>query len=434
MDRMIQRAMIFFTVVAVILTSATGGEARIEGLTGINFNLTAKSGYISMPDGQQILMWGYANGANPMQYPGPTLIVNQGNTITINLTNQLTVPVSMVFPGQEGVIAAGGTAGLLAREAAPSGGTVQYQFTAAHPGTYTYYSGTQPDLQVEMGLVGTLIVRPSIGVNYAYNHSSASFQREYLFFLSEIDPVIHQNVELGQPVNTTDFWPVYWLINGRAAPDTLASSFNPLLPNQPYGALTKAHPGEKILLRMVGGGRDMHPFHTHGNNHIVIARDGRLLSSNLANPNSSPDLGESLFTSNVYPGQTLDAIFTWTGDGLGWDFYGHGPGDPPVSTECVYNGVQNLSDPRCDHGKPLPVALPNQEVITFGQFYAGSPFMGLAGSLPPGEGGFNPNSGFVFMWHSHSEKELTNNNLFPGGMLTFMIMEHPDVIIEPGNP
>jgi hypothetical protein len=60
--------------------------------------------------------------------------------------------------------------------------------------------------------------------------------------------------------------------------------------------------------------------------------------------------------------------------------------------------------------------------------------MGLAGSLPPGKGGFNPNSGFVFMWHSHSEKELTNNNIFPGGMLTFMIMEHPNVIIEPSNP
>jgi hypothetical protein len=29
------------------------------------------------------------------------------------------------------------------------------------------------------------------------------------------------------------------------------------------------------------------------------------------------------------------------------------------------------------------------------------------------------------MWHSHSEKELTNNNLFPGGLLTMLIIEPP---------
>src|SRR4030042_6379093 len=109
--------------------------------------------------------------------------------------------------------------------------------------------------------------------------------------------------------------------------------------------MVKAHPGERILVRMIGGGRDSHPFHLHGNNRTVIARDGRLLTSNLNNPAATgPDIGESAFTTTVAPGQTFDAIFIWTGDALGWDFYGHGPGDPPVSTECVYNGVQNLND------------------------------------------------------------------------------------------
>jgi len=424
----------FFTIFVTFLTLSVQGEAGIDGLTGTTFNFTAKSGYTSMPDGQNIFMWGYANGAGPMQHPGPTLIVNQGATITINLTNQLSVPTSIVFPGQEGMVATGGVPGLLTQEAAPSGGTVQYQFTATQPGTYTYYSGTRPDLQVEMGLFGAIIVRPSLGSSYAYNHSSTRFKREYLFLLSEIDPVIHQKVQVEQAVDTTDYFAVYWLINGRAAPDTLSPAFSVLLPNQPYTSMVKAHPGERILVRMIGGGRDSHPFHLHGNNHTVIARDGRLLTSNLNNPTIGPDIGESAFTTTVAPGQTFDAIFVWTGDALGWDFYGHGPGDPPVSTECVYNGVQNLTDPRCDHGKPLPVTLPEQSELTFGQFYAGSPFMGLAGPLPPGEGGFNPNSGFVFMWHSHSEKELTNNNIFPGGMLTFMFMEHPNVIIEPSNP
>jgi hypothetical protein len=73
------------------------------------------------------------------------------------------------------------------------------------------------------------------------------------------------------------------------------------------------------------------------------------------------------------------------------------------------------------------VALPHQQDLTFGQFYSGSPFLGALGSLPPGEGGFNPNGGFLFMWHSHSEKEIVNNDIFPGGMLTMMFVEAPGV-------
>ena len=36
-----------------------------------------------------------------------------------------------------------------------------YTFTATTPGTHSYYSGTQGDLQVEMGLYGALIVLPA---------------------------------------------------------------------------------------------------------------------------------------------------------------------------------------------------------------------------------------------------------------------------------
>jgi hypothetical protein len=51
------------------------------------------------------------------------------------------------------------------------------------------------------------------------------------------------------------------------------------------------------------------------------------------------------------------------------------------------------------------------------------------GSLPPGEGGLNPEAGFAYMWHSHTEKELVNNDIFPGGMMTMLIIEAPWVTI-----
>jgi len=423
----------------VVLCAIVPAQAGIPGITGPAFNLTAKSGYISTADGGSYLMWGYANGAGEMQYPGPTLIVNQNDVVTINLTNELSVPVSIVFPGQSGVVASGGSPGLLTSEAAASGGAVSYSFTASQPGTYTYYSGTNPELQTEMGLVGALIVRPTgfdeTTNKIAYNTPDSAYEHEFLFLGTEMDPRIHDLVAQGNTalVDNAAYWAVYWLLNGRTAPDTMTPNNNPELPHQPYNCMPMTHPGEKVLVRIVGAGRDMHPYHLHGNHHRVIARDGRLLSSD----GVDADLGQLAFTTDIVPGSTADAIFVWTGEKLGWDMYGYTHDTQPTYCDAggnptaAYpaNKLTQLASDRC---KPIPVILPDQLELTNGQFYSGSPYLGTMGFLPPGEGGFNPNSGFLYMWHSHNEKEITNNDIFPGGMLTMFIVEPPDA--ELTNP
>ena len=44
---------------------------------------------------------------------------------------------------------------------------------------------------------------------------------------------------------------------------------------------------------------------------------------------------------------------------------------------------------------------------------------------PSGTVGNDPGSeaGFAFMWHSHNEREITTNNIFPGGMLMMMLVD-----------
>jgi len=445
----IKFGLLLVTVTALLFMASMPSRAAIQGLTGPNFSLTAKQDMISTADGGSILIWGFANGTGRAQYPAPTLIVNQGDNVTIDLTNQLPAPVSMVFPGQAAVTATltSGTwaDGSLTKDLNP-GAVVRYTFTAQQPGTYTYHSGTNPDLQIEMGLVGALIVRPS-GFNpaspTAYGHADSAYNREFLFVLSEMDPRIHEAIEFGDPYDTTTWWPVYWFINGRTGPDTMSMPNVSWLPTQPYNIMPRFHPGEKVLLRIVGGGRDPHPYHTHGNHVRVIARDGRLLQSA---PGAGADLSRMEFTVTSLPGGTIDAIFEWTGKGMGWDIYGT---DTDFEHLCNAKSVAdaqalrliNPTDPYfttqdsttkelCgDHGKPFPVTPPGQLAFTFGPFYSGSPYLGAGGSLPPGEGGLNPNAGFVFMWHSHNENEIVNNNVFPGGMLTMVIVEPPGVEI-----
>lgn len=400
-----------------VCVGSPAADAMIRGISGTSpnpiFHLSAKTGYISTPDGGSYLMWGYAEDPNAMQYPGPTLIVNQGDTVTVNLTNTLAVPVSMVFPGHL-VTASGGSPGLLTSQANPNGGTISYSFTAAEPGTYMYHSGTDPALQIEMGLVGALIVRPtgfSPMMPRAYEHMDSMYTREVLFLETEMDPNIHIQIEQGDPVELDKWWPVNWFLNGRCAPDTMLAAHNPLLPHQPYNCMPMMRPGERLLMRVISAGRDPHPFHTHGNNFDIIARDGRMLQSA---PGAGTNLSVSDFTITVSPGGTADAIFTWTSAGLGWDIYGHDPNDPMEPGEYAP-----------DHGKPFPVALPTDQELTFGGWWTGSPFLGAMGTLPPGEGGNNPDAGYIYMWHSHAEKEMVNNDIFPGGLMTMLMIVPP---------
>ena len=364
-----------------LILLASGAYASISGLGGTNFTLRATTGHIVTPDGGSYLIWGYANGGGLAQYPGPTLIVNEGDTITITLTNDLTVAgggpppnASIVFPGQQVTVvpADPGVPGALTHEATPGGGTVTYEFMAANAGTFTYYSGTDTALQVEMGLMGAIIVRPSAGVDHAYNHPDTQFDREYLFLLSEIDPRIHQVVEFQGPSALaateylSNYFPVLWFINGRAAPDTMSPEGVPWLPYQPYNCFPKVHPGEKMLMRVIGAGRDLHPFHHHGAHSRVIARDGRLLESTSG---AGPDLSYQVFTIQSVPGETVDAIFSWSGKGLNWDVYGTPADGPEFVHTCVDGNGDDFDDTTheyCpDHYKSFPIVLPEKLDLSF---------------------------------------------------------------------
>ncbi|HET20307.1 MAG TPA: hypothetical protein ENO16_06845, partial [Chromatiales bacterium] len=218
-------------LIPLLMLWGSGAWAVVDGINGPTFNLTAKVDTINSADGGTLFAWGYASddkGPFPgvMQYPGPTLIVNQGDTVTINLKNELPMPVSMVFPGQSGVTATGGSEGLLTREApapvAPAtvSDPVTYSFVASRPGTYLYQSGTRPDLQVEMGLVGAIIVRPTgydaESNKIAYGHAGSRYDHEYLFLLTEIDPTVHEKVASNmanglapdEGVDSSTFFPV----------------------------------------------------------------------------------------------------------------------------------------------------------------------------------------------------------------------------------
>ena len=38
--------------------------------------------------------------------------------------------------------------------------------------------------------------------------------------------------------------------------------------------------------------------------------------------------------------------------------------------------------------------------------------------------------GWAYMWHSHNEREITTNNVFPGGMFMMMLVDSREFVID----
>ncbi len=398
-------------VVAVTLSLAQAAFAAAPGITSTGgtagtFHLTAQDAYLNQPDGEAIYSWGYGCVAgqsptfvpkasfaftptcNTMQVPGPTMVVTEGQLVTITLTNNLPTAAgntSLLFPGFLNVSTSctaatpAGQQGLLTCEATP-GATVTYTFTASAPGTHAYYSGTQGDLQIEMGLYGAVIVLPatppancangtsvtnlygkadygtSTGIpgfpeqdfrlsTAAYDHPKSCYDREYLFQWAEMDARIHSQAAAqvqakvgctaGAPgctldVQTEPYHPAYFLINGRSMPDLMDPNYAVEYPHQPYNGNPHMHPGELTLIRTIGQGRWQHPFHEHANHVRILARDGNLQLSP-TNPTTSL-AGLLMFNTDTTPGEAFDGIFYFSGRGLNWDPYGHHPAGAAPTT------------------------------------------------------------------------------------------------------
>ena len=463
------------------------------------------------------------------------------------LTNNLPTAAgntSILFPGFQ-VTATGGVTGLLTQEAAP-GGTVTYTFTASAAGTHAYYSGTQGDLQIEMGLYGAVIVLPAtVPANCttgyhagnvtakthwgepefrlsqaAYDHPGSCYDREYLFQWAEMDTRIHRQAQAqvaaranctagamgcNLEVQTEPYHPAYFLINGRSMPDLMDPNYAGEYPHQPYNGNPHTHLGDLLLIRSIGQGRWQHPFHEHANHVRILARDGNLVLSSTTTPISyntpggtaasgRPLAGLLMFNTDTTPGDAFDGIFYFTGRGLNWDPFGHHPGDtadPLASLTCTpdANGYNTGYDATgaalstittiqqslnyfewCqDHNKPVevnpfgdvpaggPATLPDPNVLTNGQWYGGTPYLGpdasLRASMPacvanpygtpnppnancttllPSNTQANPANerGWAFMWHSHNEREITTNNVFPGGMLMMLLVDSREFVID----
>lgn len=248
--------------------------------TTINIELCAKAGNTTMPDNTTIPIWGYAlkpantpcsDNSVTASLPGPVIEATTGDTLNITLYNELPEATSLLFPGQDEPPDMTGIA---------PGSTKTYSFTVTRPGTFLYESGVNSAIQVAMGLYGALIVHDTTP-GQAYASPETAYDTEAVLLLSEIDPNLNADPA---NFNLLDYKPLYWLINGKAYPDT-----NPI----------DADPGERVLLRYLNAGFTNDTMMILGTHQKHIASDGYPLNFPV-----------DMVAYTIPAGQTADLIAT----------------------------------------------------------------------------------------------------------------------------
>jgi ZIP family zinc transporter len=195
--------------------------------------------------------------------PGPTIVVNQGDRVIINYTNDGMVGDTIHMHGIHDIpITMDGVPGISQPPVMP-GQHCQYRFTAVAPGTFIYHTHDNEEM-LDSGLYGGIIVEPSQPLPV-----ERGLGGDFLEVLSSWKV---------QSASEDEF-----TINGKEYPDT-----------QPINV----HEGERFRIRWINiSGEEFHTMHTHGHYQRVIARD--------AEPVDYRDVEDTVL---VGPGQRVDVV------------------------------------------------------------------------------------------------------------------------------
>ena len=104
-------------------------------------------------DGKKVQMFGYNN-----QSPGPMLIANQGDTVTIDFKNNLDIPTTIHWHGLRLDYKSDGVPHLTQEPIQP-GETFQYTLKFPDTGIYVYHPHVRTEMQVDRGLYGNILVQ-----------------------------------------------------------------------------------------------------------------------------------------------------------------------------------------------------------------------------------------------------------------------------------
>jgi len=310
---------------AVILGRDLDGDGDPDEVT---INLEVIEVREEVYPGKVVTFWVFApegeGMVSPARFPSPTIRVEQGDRIKINLRNTHYFPHT-IHP--HGTIHPNAMDGVpdITQAAVKPGEAFTYEFIAKNPGTFFYHCHVQPDVHVLMGLQGMFIIEPN-RPNNNFRHlivgageitdlavaQAEQYDREYSLVYTDIDDRLNDiparykdprriEKKMHREYDSTRRHPNIFMLNGRSFPFTLRDT------------LIKVKPNERIKLRILNAGARVISLHTHGHHPILTHVDGYPVPE-------AARLTRDVFTLTA--AQRIDLELRTTQD----DFYASGPG------------------------------------------------------------------------------------------------------------
>jgi zinc transporter, ZIP family len=239
-----------------------GAYQAIPSMSGRTrtFHLTERAAPWTLKPGLTVM----ANTYNGV-VPGPALVVNQGDTIVIDFTNDGTTPDSIHLHGVHDIPVTMDGVGGISQPLVPPGGHFVYHFVADQPGTFIYHTHDD-EAMLDSGLYGAIIVEPSTP-----RPVERGLAHDFLVMISSWQI---------QSAAENEF-----TLNGKEYPATRALD---------------VRRGERFRIRWINiSGEEFHTMHTHGHYQQIIDRD--------AAPVDYDDVQDTVL---VAPGQRVDVVVT----------------------------------------------------------------------------------------------------------------------------
>lgn len=257
---------------------STGGRRTFSYLASPTSVSTSMSGSETMADGSSIATWNFNNGGgfnSNRTVPSPVLEANQGSSVAFTLNvSMMSSPHTMHLHGLD-VNQQNDGVGATSFEV-NGGSSNTYRFTAPHAGTYMYHCHVDTNEHMEMGMFGTIIIRPSNGSTSQVWNNGPSFDKEYIWQLTTYDSSWHNGgggggmggMGGGGGGSFLRYSPDYFMINGKDGNNA----------NNDSATAITAGRGDKVLIRAVGTSYMPGVIRMGGLPFEVIASDGRPLA------------------------------------------------------------------------------------------------------------------------------------------------------------
>jgi FtsP/CotA-like multicopper oxidase with cupredoxin domain len=203
------------------------------------------------------------------QVPGPQIRVTEGDRVRFVVTNRMEESTAVHFHGLEVPNDQDGVPFITQPPIRP-GETFTYEFEVPNAGSHMYHSHHNAGVQTTMGLLGAIVVEPK-------------------------RPKAWEKVDVDYVMILNDGSHGFTL-NGKSFPAT-----EPIVVKQ----------GQRVRIRYMNEGYQIHPMHLHGMHMTVVAKDGW-----------EQPMHWKCDTLNIAPGERWDVIVEATNPGV-WAFHCH---------------------------------------------------------------------------------------------------------------